>query len=327
MGALDGKIAIVTGSGQGIGRGIAIGLAREGAKVITNNRAPQGYSAQFYRKEDMPESDWNEFNLLKGDAEGTAQLIIDEGNTAIPFYGDVSDWKTAKQLIELAMEKFGRIDIIVNGAAGMGKGGIEELDEQTWDKIYVSRNRAAFNMMHFAVPIMKKQKFGRFINISSDAWIGLPDNDAYSASTAGMVGLTYAASKELYRHGITVNAICPQGASPSHAVEYNKMVRNVAAITGKAPDPKVLAAVEADHGNPTGLGPFVSFLCTEDASYISRSIFSATSAGKVSVYTMPVQTNQIFKNGEMWTIDELKEVVPRDLLGENYDSIAKNTGW
>lgn len=250
MGALDGKIAIVTGSGQGIGRGIAIGLAREGAKVITNNRAPQGYSAQFYRKEDMPESDWNEFNLLKGGAEGTAQLI------------------------ELAMEKF-----------------------------------------------------GRFINISSDAWIGLPDNDAYSASTAGMVGLTYASSKELYRHGITVNAICPQGASPSHAVEYNKMVRNVAAITGKAPDPKVLAAVEADHGNPTGLGPFVSFLCTEDASYISRSIFSATSAGKVSVYTMPVQTNQIFKNGEMWTIDELKEVVPRDLLGENYDSIAKNTGW
>lgn len=327
MGALDGKVAIVTGSGQGIGRGIAIGLAREGAKVITNNRAPHGYSAQFYSEGEMPASDWEEFKRLVGDAEGTARLIQEEGNTAIPFYGDVSEWDAAKELVDLAMKEFGRIDIIVNGAAGMGKGGIEELDEKTWDKIYVSRNRGAFHMMHFAVPIMKKQGFGRFINIASDAWVGLPDNDAYSCSTAGMVGLTYASSKELYRHGITVNAICPQGASPSHAVEYNKMVRNVAAITGKEPDPEVLKAVAADHGDPAGLGPFVSFLCTEDADYISGAVFSATSAGKVSVYTMPVQKNQIFKNGDMWTVEELKEAVAKDLLGEEYETIAKNTGW
>ncbi len=327
MGALDGKVALVTGSGQGIGRGIAIGLAREGAKVVTNNRAPQGYSAKFYSKDEMPESDWEEFSRLKGDAEGTARMITEEGNTAVPFYGDVSEWDVAKEMVELAMEKFGRIDIVVNGAAGMGKGGIEELDDAMWDKIYISRNRAAFHMMHFAVPIMKEQEFGRFINISSDAWVGLPDNDAYSCSTAGIVGLTYASAKELYRHGITVNAICPQGASPSHAVEYNKMVRNVAAVTGKAPDPKLLAMVEADHADPVGLGPFAAFLCTEEAGYISGSIFSATSAGKVSVYTMPTAVNQIYKGGEMWTVEELKESVRKELLGEDYVTAAEKSGW
>ena len=181
--------------------------------------------------------------------------------------------------------------------------------------------------MHFAVPHMIEQGFGRIVNVSSDAWIGLPDNDAYSCSTAGMVGLTWAAAKELFRHGITVNALCPQGASPSHAVEYHKMVRNVEKITGQAADPKVLAVVEADHGNPVGLGPFVSFLCTEDAGYISGSVFAATAAGKVSLYSNPVVVSKIQKQGELWTIAELKDAVKHDLLGEDYVSDASHAGW
>ena len=76
---LEGKVVIVTGSGQGIGRGIAVGLAREGAKVLTNNRKPKGYSASQFRREDMPEEDWKELCRLKGDAEMTAEIISSEG--------------------------------------------------------------------------------------------------------------------------------------------------------------------------------------------------------------------------------------------------------
>lgn len=325
--SLEGKVAIVTGSGQGIGKGIAIYLAREGAKVITNNRKPNGESAQKYHKEDMPEEDWNEFIKLKGDAEMTANIIKEEGGEAMAFYGDVSKWDVAEEMIQTAVNKWGRIDILINNAAGLGKGSLQELTEEDWDYLTVSRNKGAFQLMHFAVPYMIKQGFGRIINVSSDAWVGLPDNDAYSCSTAGMVGLTWAAAKELYRHGITVNCFCPQGASPAHAVEYKKMVRNVEKITGQAPDPKVLAMVEADHGDPINLGPITAFVCSEDADYISGSVFSVTASGKVALYSNPAQVSRIWKQDGMWTHEELKEAVKKDLLGEDYVADAAKAGW
>lgn len=322
MKALEGKVAVVTGSGQGIGRGIAIGLAREGAKVITNNRKAKGFSAAQYRKEDMPEEDWEEFCRLKGDAEMTAAMIREEGNEASWFYGDVSDFETAEKLVKFAVETYGRIDIIVNNAAGMGTGSIKDCTEKDWDYIYVPRNKAAFNLMHFAAPYMMEQKYGRILNIASDAWTGLAGNDAYSASTAGIVGLTWAAAKELAPFNITVNAFCPQGASPSHAVEYNKLIREITAA-GHAPDPNVLKAVEADHGDPVNLGPICALIASEDGGYISGSVFAITSAGRVSYYSNPAIVSRIFNNGEPWTVEELKDAVKNDLLPADYKA---NTG-
>lgn len=328
MGILDGKVAIVTGSGQGIGSGIAIYLARQGAKVVTNNRKPNGMSAQAYRKEDMPEEDWNEFISLKGDAEKTARIIEAEGGEALPFYGDVSDWATAEKMVQAAIDAWGRIDIIVNNAAGMGMGGILALTEEDWDYMTTSRAKGAFALMHFAAPHMIDQGFGRIVNVASDAWTGLPDNDAYSCSTAGMVGLSWAAAKELYRFGITVNVLCPQGASPVHAVEYKKMLRNVVAATGQEPDPRILAMVEADHGDPVGLGPFVAYLCSDEGGYISGNVFAATAAGKVSLYSNPKVVGQIqSEGGKLWEIDDLAAALKGDLLGEGYESDAAHAGW
>lgn len=330
MGSLDGRVAIVTGSGQGIGRGIAVYLAREGAKVVTNNRKPKGESISKYDKSSMPEEDWNEMLRLSGDAEGTAAIIREEGGEALPFYGDVSDTKTAELLIKAAIGKWGRIDIIVNNAAGLGTGSITSLTEEKWDYMTIPKMKGAFNVMHFAVPYMIEQKFGRIFNCSSDAWVGLIDNDAYSAGNAGIVGLTWAAAKELYRYGITVNAYCPQGASPAHAVEYNKMLRNVKAMTGQEPDPKLLETVENDHGDPVNLGPVLAYLSTEDASYISGEVFGIKSSGKIDRYQYPTVITHAERpagSGFLWSVNELKDVFRKTIMGKDYESHASKRMW
>ena len=323
---LEGKVAIITGSGQGIGKGIAVGLARLGAKVITNNRKPNGLSAQKYHKEDMPEEDWAEFCRLKGDAQTAADAITAEGGEAIPFFGDCSDWATAEKMVRTAVEKWGRIDIIVNNAAGMGTGNIETMTEDNWDLFMGSRAKGAAALMHFAFPYMKEQGYGRIINVASDAWTGLAGNDGYSASTASMVGLTWAAAKELDQFGITVNCICPQGESPSHAVEYNALIRQITAA-GHAPDPAVLKVVEADHGDPANLAPFIAVLCLED--YINGSVFSIKSSGRFQAYTQPA-LGKMITNGEKgpwWEVEELKTAVWEDMLGPDYKAPGKDYGW
>ncbi|MEZ3487188.1 MAG: SDR family NAD(P)-dependent oxidoreductase [Lachnospiraceae bacterium] len=330
MKSLEGKAAIVTGSGQGIGRGIAIYLAREGAKVITNNRKPNGASIENYDKSSMPVEEWAEMRRLAGDAESTAALIKKEGGEALAFYGDVADPAVAENMVNTAIDTWGHIDIVVNNAAGLGSGSITSLTEEKWDYMTVPKMKGAFNLMHFAVPHMMEQKFGRIFNCSSDAWIGLPDNDAYSAGNAGIVGLTWAAAKELYRHGITVNAYCPQGASPGHAVEYNKMLRNVKAITGQDPDPKLLKVVEDDHGDPVNLGPFFAYLSTEDASYISGEVFSVKSSGKIARYQYPVPITHAERpadSGFLWKVEELKDVFKQTIMGDDYVSHAAKSMW
>lgn len=330
MGALEGKVAIVTGSGQGIGRGIAIGLAREGAKVITNNRKPGSVSIQERDPKNMPEEDYKEMLELAGDAESAAAMIKAEGGEAVPFYGDVAKPEDANTAVQLAIDTWGRIDIIVNNAAGMGSGSICELDEATWDKLTITKMKGAFNMMHAAVPYMMEQKFGRILNGSSDAWIGLPDNDAYSAANAGIVGLTYAAAKELYRFGITVNAYCPQGQSPSHAVEYNAMLRNIKAITGQDPNPDLLAVVEADHGDPVNLGPILAYLCTEEASYISGEVFGVKASGKIDRYSYPQVISHAQREegtGYVWNVSELSDVFKTTIMGADYVSHASKNVW
>lgn len=121
---------------------------------------------------------------LASDAGATASIIRAEGGEAVHYCGDVSDWKTAEDLVQTAIDIYGRIDILVNNAAGLGSGSIVNLDFDRWDYLTVPKLKGTFNMMHFAVPHMMEQKFGRIRNCSSGAWVGLPDNDAYAAANA-----------------------------------------------------------------------------------------------------------------------------------------------
>lgn len=302
---LLGKVAIITGAAQGIGRGIARGLAAEGVKVII--------------------CDVNESEAL-----ATKKTIEGAGGVADVFLCDVSNMDEVTRMVNYTIETFGTLDIIVNNAARLGSGSIVSLTADEWDRLTITKMRGTFNLMHCATPFMIKRHFGRVFNCASEAWTGLVDNDAYSAANAGVVGLTYASAKELYRHGITVNAYCPQGASPGHEVEYNKMLKNIKAVTGRDADPRLLEQVEKDHGDPINLAPFIAYLCSEEAAYITGEVFAIKSSGKIGRYSYPKVVNNIERpagSEPLWDFDELGKVFRDDVMGHDYVSHAKKSVW
>lgn len=322
---LEGLVAIVTGSGQGVGKGIAQVLAREGVKVLTNNRSPKIINeAELVN---LSEEEKINFYKMRGDAESAAQEINELGGEAIAFYGDVSDDETAKAMVETAINQWGRIDILVNNAAGLGSGFIHDISEEEWEKQTIPKLKGAFNLMKYAVPYMQEQKFGRIINVASDAWIGLAGLSVYSAANAGIVGLSKGAAKELYKYGITVNTICPQAASPGHILNFANAKKNIESLVGANKiDPEKLKAVEAAHATPDKAAPFVAYLCTTEAGFISGSVFTVTSDSRVSLYSEPFVKATIKKEENVWDIDELIQKVPETLL-KDYVSIVQNADW
>lgn len=322
---LKGKVALVTGSGQGVGRGIAEYFAQQGAIVITNNRkrVEKRTPPEYVTKEER-----QKWLSLSGDAETVAERIKANGGIAEPYFCDVADYAATKKMIDYIVGKYGRIDIIVNNAAICEAGSLLDITERDWDLQTVVKMKGAFNCTKHAVPYMKEQGYGRIINIASDAWIGLGNAAAYSAANSGIVGFTKAISYELFRLGITCNAICPQAASPGHIAGFNKTLLTLSKNLGqevKMSEEK-RAQVEASHGDAKDLAPFLAYLSTEAASDITGEVFSVTASGRINVYTHNVCVNDIQKDGTPWTVEELEKSVPETLL-KDYINLAKKTAY
>jgi hypothetical protein len=141
--------------------------------------------------------------------------------------------------------------------------------------------------------------------------------------------LTKAAAKELYQSGVTVNAIYPLAASPGHSIEWAELLRKLKAEKESGGTVSIneaqLKAIEEAHGPAENMAPFVAYLCTEDAGYISRAVFTVTANGIVSLYSEPTEIKTIKKDGAPWTMEELVEAVPNKLL-KDYVTIAKTSG-
>ena len=187
MKRLENKIAIVTGAAQGIGRAYALGYAKEGAKVVI-------------------------VDILDGSK--VVEEITKDGGTAINIQTDVSDELQVKNMVKTVMDKFGRIDILMNNAAiFVATYPLRDFDQITlaeWDKVMKVNVNGTFLCCKEVVPVMRKQKNGRIINISSSVfWRGIPGFLHYSTSKAAIIGLTRSLAHEVGKDGITVNSIAP----------------------------------------------------------------------------------------------------------------------
>ncbi|XVU27884.1 SDR family NAD(P)-dependent oxidoreductase [Actinoplanes sp. CA-054009] len=326
--ALEGKVAVVTGSGQGVGKGIAILLAREGAKIVTNGLGPSDglrfrASALPGAEVSLTDEEKAHYDSLASDAEATAEQIISEGGEAVACYADITDHAAAGTLIQTAVDTFGRVDILVNNAAALGFGPFTHVSEADWKHLLDAKLNGTYNCMSHAVPHMIRQGYGRILNASSDAWTGIASLAPYSAANAGVVALTKSTAKELARHGITVNVYCPQAASPGH-VGFTATLRTTLAGAGvpvKIDEERMRASEEA-HGPAENL-TFLAYLATEEASFINGAVFSVTGDGQVALYSEPVHVSRIKKDGAVWTVDELSKQVPDTLL-RDYVSVVEN---
>jgi len=307
---LEGKVAIVTGSGQGIGKEIALCMAKQGAKVITNNRK-QGSSLNAFEKTSLQFNDEEREALQKvsGDATTTADEIKQMGGQAIPFFGDVGDFETAEQMVKTAIENFGRIDIIVNNASSNWVGNIMDMDEELWDTSVVSKLKGAFNLMHHALPYMKKQGFGRILNSSSDAFLGLQGYAAYGAANAGVVALTKASAKDLAGLGISINAYTPLAKTRAwYNAAANYRLQGVPKEMIEANAPKSMQKTAG------GMVPFLAYLASDEAANISGYLFKLAADGEIGVWSDSKIISQIKKEEGAWTIEELQIRVPNELL-------------
>lgn len=316
---LKGKVAVVTGSGQGIGRSIAIGMAREGASVVTNNRKP-GSTGFAIMNDDLAKNlSGAELDALvkeaeeaSGDAETTAQTIRDFGGKAEAFFGDVSDFETARDLIQTAVDTFGRIDILVNVVGTFAFSPIWEMSEETWDRVCDVKPKAHFNCIRHALPFMMEQSFGRIINCTSGAfkWGGMRQAN-YSAASAGVIGLTYAVAQEVTPYGITCNAFAP-GARTRAGFELDAYEK--AMPEGQGPwSFESMRIPISDSPSPDDIAPFICYLSTDDAADITGSIFFVIGSAVMLYGEMDFISNIVKPDGR-WTVDELRESVHKDLM-------------
>jgi len=309
---LEGKVAIVTGSGQGVGKEIALSLAKEGAKIITNNRKP-GSSVNAFEESDLDFTEEERARIQKfvGDAETSAKEIIDLGGEAIPFYGDVSSYQDAHEMVKCAVDNFGRIDIVVNNAASYFIGNIADLPEEMWDRVVVSKLKGAYNLIHNALPYMKEQQFGRIFNASSNAHIGLMGMAAYSSAAAGVIALTKAVAQDVMEFGdITVNAYTPLAATRSWynmLTTYRTQGIPVEIIEEGAP-----AAMRKTADVFTSL---FAFLSSDEASGITGYAFHLGADGEIGIWTDPDIDRNIYKEEGNWTVEEFREQIPGLISG------------
>ena len=240
---LTGRVAVITGAGSGLGRAIAYRLAENGAKIVVNDVvAEQG-------------------NL-------TADTINSKKGEAVFSQTDISKWDGAKDLIEKAKNRFGKIDILVNNAGITRDMLVKDMQEDDWDKVLDINLKGAFNCCKFATPYMVEQKYGKIVNLSSRAHLGNPGQANYSASKAGIIGLTRSLSLEFGRYNINVNAIAP-GMINTEGVKALKKYEMVVERALKVTPLKRI-------GEPEDVANLVHFLVSDYSSYITGEIIHIT---------------------------------------------------
>ena len=293
---LAGRVAIVTGSGGGIGRGVAMLMAEEGASVVVNDF---GGNVDGTDQSSTP-------------AEKVVAEIQAAGGTAVPNFDSVASYEGAANIVKTAIDSFGRVDILCHLAGILRDRMVFNMTEEEWDGVLAVHLKGAFNTVRNVVPHMIQQNYGRICLFSSGSGLGSSGQANYSAAKEGMVGFARSLARELDPHGISVNAIYPGGATrmtgtvPDSAREL-RVARGIIGGGGTARRAQTPEGARDAENN----APKVVYLCTEAGGQVTGQVIG-TSGWQMSLYSPRHVIRSIHKDGR-WTVDELEELVPVSL--------------
>ncbi len=288
MGSLDGRVAVITGAGRGIGREHALLFAAEGAKVVVNDLggAVDG----------------------SGDDRTPAQQVVDDikamGGEAIASAHDIADWDGGRQLIDAAVEAFGDLHVLVNNAGILRDKMLVNMSEAEWDSVIHVHLKGHFVPTRHAAAFWRERvKDGREVSASvvntssTSGLLGNPGQTNYGAAKAGIGAFTVIAAQELGRYGVRVNAIAP--AARTRMTEQTPGLGDIV----KAPsDPGTF-----DVWDPANISPLVAYLATESCPLTGKVLF--VQGGQVRAFQPWTMTNTIQRD-DRWTVEALAKEVP-----------------
>lgn len=295
QGCLQGRTAIVTGAGRGLGRAEALELGRLGARVVVNDVAGAGLGAPS----GSPATGEGRGGAARTPAEQVAAEIRDAGGEAVAHHGDVADLAQARELVRLALDTFGSLEVLVNNAGILRDRMVFSMSEEEWDAVVRVHLKGHFATTHFAAAHWRAAAkaaggpvYGRIVNTSSEAFLaGSPGQPNYAAAKGGIVGLTTSTAGALAKYGVTVNAICPRART--------RMTEDVfQGIEAPADGVDPLA--------PEHVSPLVGYLASPAAARINGQVL-VVHGGTVALLERPKVAAKFDTGKDMFTVEELDE--------------------
>ncbi|MER5718841.1 3-oxoacyl-ACP reductase [Streptomyces sp. NPDC002132] len=288
---LEGLSAIVTGAGRGLGRAEALELARLGAAVVVNDYGRPGRDGSG--------------EASAGPAEEVAAQIRAAGGTALVHAGDVSDFRVARELVEAAIDAYGKLDVVVNNAGILRDRMVFSMTEEEWDSVIRVHLKGHFNTTRFAAAHWRARSkaadapvYGRIVNTSSEAFLaGSAGQPNYAAAKGGIVGLTTSTALALAKYGVTANVICPRART--------RMTEDVFAGLGRPEE-------GLDPLAPEHVAPLVGYLASPAAGRINGQLL-VVHGGMVAVVERPRVRAKFDSKQEAFSYEELDAV-----LGAHY---------
>ncbi len=288
MGMLDGKVAIITGSGRGLGKSHAMAMAQEGAKIVINDLGIE----------------WDGTGeKVATPADEVVKEIKDAGGEAVANYDSVTDFNGAKRIVDCAVESFGRLDILVNNAGFLRDRMSFKMSQEEWDTVVGVHLTGTFYCGRWASLYFRDQSKagtpvnGRIINtISHAGLVGNVGQANYAAAKAGIAGLTLVWAREFERYNVTCNAVAPMART-----RLTSQTESVSAMFAEPEEGKF------DEMAPENISPVVTYLASDKAQDISGRVFS-TRGGRLEVLEGWRQGNSM-DIGKKWTVEEIDQKI------------------
>ena len=284
---LKDKVAVVTGSGRGIGRGIALLMAEEGAKVVVNDfgGGPDGSGGD------------------KRPADDVVNEIKAQGGKAVANYDTVASSEGGENIIKTALDSFGRLDILVCNAGILRDRMVFNTTDEEWDDVLKVHLYGTFYCTRAACRIFRNQRSGRIITFSSESGLGSLGQANYSAGKEGIIGLTRTVARDMGKYGVTCNSIRPRAGTRLTLTEELRIAmerKRTAGVGGAG------TGLELTDFQPEDVAPLVVYLATDEAVNVNGYDF-LIGGGVIGLFAQPEVISEIHKEGK-WDLEEIRKL-------------------